>query len=471
MTQRLPIILGLLMCVCTAGAAEAGYTWKNSPHPHTERTVPRSNGLATYFLDEHPFGKRFQVSHLAGASFVQIKHSEYRSRLQPLDVEADAQSFSTRLTLAQETPWGRWHFSNVYGPDERQRYAGVTVGATTLMLSNGHGHTYMATENAFGAMNPYLFHGGNLLPYTYSGLSINRTLSVRSQTTFAATRVSSPGVDDRMAVSGGIAIGGYAGSLIGVERGGEMVARGVDLTVGKRRFRGVARQLRHNNGASYRRLGVGWHAPGGVALGLHVEQSKNPLFRDAEDTKLLLTLGGRWGGAANRGFNAAESGTPDEAKQIPKGYLLGGGLAAIALIASSGSDSKDRAARYGVQHDAGFMALNSINPKSVRENREYGGWIYRNADGSYSHTRPVKGDATSVDIGPPSVAPVGTAATATYHTHAAFDARFDNENFSPTDTLSDRFFGVDGYLGTPAGFMKYHNVQTGKISTIRRIAN
>jgi len=68
------------------------------------------------------------------------------------------------------------------------------------------------------------------------------------------------------------------------------------------------------------------------------------------------------------------------------------------------------------------------------------------------------------------VIPAGGRATATYHTHAAFDPRFDNENFSPQDLESDRQLGVDGYLGTPGGQFKFHNVTTGAIQTLGRLA-
>ena len=67
--------------------------------------------------------------------------------------------------------------------------------------------------------------------------------------------------------------------------------------------------------------------------------------------------------------------------------------------------------------------------------------------------------------------PAGSLATATYHTHAAFDTRFDNENFSPTDLEGDRSLNLDGYLGTPGGQFKYHEVSTGAISTLGNINN
>ena len=118
-----------------------------------------------------------------------------------------------------------------------------------------------------------------------------------------------------------------------------------------------------------------------------------------------------------------------------------------------------------------FDVFNGVNPNSVRENREYGGWVFLNPDGSYSSTAPVAGEAASVNLPSLSVIiPRGSVASATYHTHGAFDPRFDNENFSPTDLRTDRELGVDGYLATPGGQFKYHNVEDGSVVTLGTIA-
>ena len=133
---------------------------------------------------------------------------------------------------------------------------------------------------------------------------------------------------------------------------------------------------------------------------------------------------------------------------------------------SSGDDDRDdNTMRFSQQNDAAFDVLNRVNPLSVAENREYGGFVVINPDGSYSPTDTVTGDATSVSI-PFSLVPAGSTATASVHTHAAFDPRFDNENFSNTDLESDRNSMLDGYLATPGGQFKYHNVETGQITTL-----
>jgi hypothetical protein len=151
---------------------------------------------------------------------------------------------------------------------------------------------------------------------------------------------------------------------------------------------------------------------------------------------------------------------------------IGVGLGIAALAVSSGSSGNDSAPRFTVRNDAAFTVLNRINPISVRQNLEHGGWIYRNADNTFGYTDPVTGTISSVNIGSPvTTVPAGTAASASYHTHGGPDPRFDNEHFSPQDILSDRLSQTDGYLGTPAGYMKLHDFRTGSITVVSRIAN
>ena len=115
--------------------------------------------------------------------------------------------------------------------------------------------------------------------------------------------------------------------------------------------------------------------------------------------------------------------------------------------------------------------MNDINPTSVSENIEYGSWIYRNTDATFSALSPVRGTVNSVNIGSPNQVPSGTVATASYHTHGGDDALYDSENFSPTDLITDNLWKVDGYLGTPLGAFKFHNHITGGVSRLGTVAN
>lgn len=51
--------------------------------------------------------------------------------------------------------------------------------------------------------------------------------------------------------------------------------------------------------------------------------------------------------------------------------------------------------------------------------------------------------------------PILANTTAIYHTHAGYDPRYDNENFSSTDTRFSTGKGLGSYLGTPLGSIQY----------------
>ncbi len=97
--------------------------------------------------------------------------------------------------------------------------------------------------------------------------------------------------------------------------------------------------------------------------------------------------------------------------------------------------------------------------------------MYRNADATFSAGEPKKGTVDKVNLGSPLNVPSGTTTTASYHTHGAFDPIYDSEHFSIMDVTMNNTWGVDGYLGTPAGYLKYHHYVTGIITTVGTIAN
>ena len=141
----------------------------------------------------------------------------------------------------------------------------------------------------------------------------------------------------------------------------------------------------------------------------------------------------------------------------------GGGGTSSGVSTDTGSWSE--------QQDAAWNALNDINPTSVSENIEYGSWIYRNIDATFSALNPVQGTVNSVNIGSPNRVPSGTVATASYHTHGGDDPLYDSENFSPTDLITNNLWKVDGYLGTPLGAFKVHYYITGEVSRLGTVAN
>jgi RHS repeat-associated protein len=128
---------------------------------------------------------------------------------------------------------------------------------------------------------------------------------------------------------------------------------------------------------------------------------------------------------------------------------------------------------------AGWHAILDINMTSRRRTpafpngREYGGWMYGNANGTYSYTAPAAGGPAGIQVNQFSPIPAGGTVAGDYHTHGAYDPAFNgqginpgqpgynwhhdgNEVFSPADMASNEIEGpnnspVPGFLGTPQG--------------------
>lgn len=126
----------------------------------------------------------------------------------------------------------------------------------------------------------------------------------------------------------------------------------------------------------------------------------------------------------------------------------------INLIDPSGLAPGDN---FGSESAAGYDAINYINNASIFLNREFAGTIYRNAQGGYSYTNPLMGGAAGANPGS-----ISANTTAIYHTHAGFDPRYDNENFSGTDTRFSTSRGLGSYLGTPFGSTQYQGPRGNK---------
>ncbi len=85
---------------------------------------------------------------------------------------------------------------------------------------------------------------------------------------------------------------------------------------------------------------------------------------------------------------------------------------------------------------------------SIAENREYCGYIGLNPAGRFVATPAKRGKPASCIM--PAV-PANIRVLATYHTHAAYDKRYDNEVPSHGDLEGDISLGRDGYVSTPGG--------------------
>ena len=81
--------------------------------------------------------------------------------------------------------------------------------------------------------------------------------------------------------------------------------------------------------------------------------------------------------------------------------------------------------------------------------------IYKNGDG-YSYSQPEIGDVDMVVIIPPG----GVEVVGDIHSHGAYDGKYQNEDFSPSDIEGNDNSGTMGYLVTPGGKLIEYNPKT-----------
>jgi len=101
--------------------------------------------------------------------------------------------------------------------------------------------------------------------------------------------------------------------------------------------------------------------------------------------------------------------------------------------------------------------LNTLQPRSIRERREYCGYIILNQSGQLEATPPRPGTFAGCNMPAPQV---GEGIIASYQTHGAYGPRYDNEVPSTVDLMSDFDFGMDGYVSTPGGRVWLVDFQT-----------
>ncbi len=124
---------------------------------------------------------------------------------------------------------------------------------------------------------------------------------------------------------------------------------------------------------------------------------------------------------------------------------------------------------YSSVREAGYAAISQYNGLSIQTNREYAGVIYANWLGGYSYTSPNVGTNDASDNG---YAPIFHTEVGLYHTHAAYDPNYDNEDFSPTDLdtadNANDGNGVPSFLGTPSGAILMYDPSTGRVYILRK---
>ena len=260
----------------------------------------------------------------------------------------------------------------------------------------------------------------------------------------------------------GFATPGWSGKLAHIQRNGDLLARNMR----------VARETPHSS-LSYAEFGdtsghvqraVQWATGVGKqsAAAVSLQAGVSPLTGLNEQRVLL-----QWVVApqSQRSFDPVLP-FQNRALNFMKNMIIAGGIIAGAVAVASASGKADgEEGGFSSSRDAARAALNKVNPRSIRENREYGGWVYRAKGDSYSFTSARSGALDHVSLGPKP-----QATQASYHTHGGNNPGFDGEHFSASDIRSDNQQGVDGYLGTPLGRFLYYNRSSGSISQIGSVA-
>ncbi len=164
------------------------------------------------------------------------------------------------------------------------------------------------------------------------------------------------------------------------------------------------------------------------------------------------------------------------------GAGAGGAGAGAAAGAGAGAGAVPSNGPFATADEAARAALNRANPASIRDNKEYGGLIYRGADGKYYYTGPLRGSDQGVTPAN-APAPAGTTVVGDYHTHGDYSTAdpvtgaavrtsdpanddFNSDNFSTTDKTGIATDGAGtpgyaGYLGTPSGTFRRYDPATG----------
>jgi len=333
-----------------------------------------------------------------------------------------------------------------------------------VLIGAAEGSARPAAEHALAAAPGNLFHGQVLTDYQASmaaariGSDANRGVSV------GQVRIISDGRDRRDARFLSLDTRHAVLTVMDFQRADQRVGRGLDLRLTAVNSRIGVSRLATSNGAHWESLTADRAvARLGGRLGVQLERRRNPAFAMADDTRIRLTFSRRFGRpCCDRLTVAADDDSPAAEAQRRYGLIAaaaGGALLGMAAV-SSGSEQSDSDERFPTQNRAARAALVDINPRSVAENREYGGSVYLNQDRSYSWAGHVAGDATSVAFNPHALVPDGTRATAAYHTHGATMAGYLNEFFSLQDIIFFNFYQVDGYLGTPQGRMFLYDLRS-----------
>jgi hypothetical protein len=142
----------------------------------------------------------------------------------------------------------------------------------------------------------------------------------------------------------------------------------------------------------------------------------------------------------------------------------GAGAAGGAGGAGAGAPPDPYSTKYPTAEAAAIAAMQDANPKSKAKNLEMGGWIQKNPDGTFTPRPPVTGSPAGLDNMPAKQ----SDDVAWWHTHGAYDPKYDNENFSGAtgDKGYSKANNAPGYVATPSGAIKKYDPATDTVTTL-----
>jgi len=119
----------------------------------------------------------------------------------------------------------------------------------------------------------------------------------------------------------------------------------------------------------------------------------------------------------------------------------------------------------------GYRAARSVLPQTTKQGLEFGGFLYKNANGHYSYSNPVSGTPTSIPSLFSSPQALVSGIAGWFHSHPLVPG-YTNNMFSGNDLLITRYLKGPGHLATadgtimklsidPKGYPQVSNVNSG----------
>jgi len=359
------------------------------------------------------------------------------------------------------------HLNLSHSESEYHTAIGYSLGGLTFSAIQGSSESFVRHAENFQHINRFSLHGGIDSGFDFYGTAIHSKLNDHLSGQFGSAELVShhDGLETRgtqyIELSSSSTYQGFSG-LYGrfstYQRGDDQIGRGIEAGFSYNNTELIIHSMKVDGNKHLLGLRSLKTLNDQTQLSFEFSKAHDPNHFNETRYQALVSIHHvlekprRYQYSLSQGMNNSSN-----RNRILRPVLIGAGVIAGIALSSSGSETVDNSSRSQSETDAAFQILNEINPKSIRENREYGGWVYRNQDQTYGTSSPVAGEAASVTLpNPSSSTPSGSRLTASYHTHAAFDPRYDNENFSDQDIRSDNALGIGGYLATPGGTFQYH---------------